>query len=135
MISILKKIIHPSKTNNLKNTILDTNIEINTAQFTLSYKSLNIGTLEFSSINNSWSFSYSEDFKNQIEIVPIISFPDKNKIYHGKELWSFFTSRIPDNVGSSSSESKSKQENNELIQLLQSYGKKTITNPFNLSIS
>lgn len=133
MISKLKHIIDSFK--KPKNQIIETNIVITKAKFSLSYKDLNIGFLEFSPAENAWIFSYSDEFKNQNTIAPIISFPDTSKVYHGKELWSFFTSRIPDNVGHSSSEIKSKQENKALIDLLQSYGRKTITNPFDLSIT
>lgn len=135
MISNLKNIFDSLKKSNSNNQTLESNIVISTAKFALSYKDLNIGFLEFSPSDDTWTFSYSEDFKTQNAIAPIISFPDKSKIYHGKELWSFFTSRIPDNVGSSSNESKYKQENKALIDLLQSYGRKTITNPFDLSIA
>lgn len=134
MISNIKNIIDSLKKVKTSTKFSDANVIIATAKFTLSYKDLSIGFLEFSPNDDSWMFSYTEEFKNQNTIAPIISFPDKNKIYQGKELWSFFSSRIPDNVGSPSSESKSKTENKALIDLLQSYGRKTITNPFDLSI-
>lgn len=105
------------------------------AQFKLSYKDLTIGTLEFSFKDDSWKFSYSEEFINQEDIAPILSFPDKTKVYEGKKLWSFFSSRIPDNVGSDASSSKSNVANKDIFTLLKSYGQKTITNPFNLSIA
>lgn len=135
MISNLKNIFDSLIKANSNNQSALSNIVISTAKFNLSYKDLNIGLLEFSPSNDSWSFRYSEEFKTQNTIAPIISFPDTSKTYHGKELWSFFSSRIPDNVGSSSSESKSKPENKALIDLLKSYGQKTITNPFDLSIA
>jgi HipA-like protein len=109
-------------------------IAITNVKFTLSYKSLKIGYLEFSPNDDSWIFLYSEEFKNQNFVAPILSFPDTNKVYEGKELWSFFSSRIPDNVGSSSNDIKVNQENKTLIDLLRSYGKKTITNPYDLSL-
>lgn len=135
MISNLKNIFDSLKKSNTNNQLPDSKIIISTAKFALSYKDLNIGFLEFSPSNDSWVFSYSEEFKSQNSIAPIISFPNKNEVYYGKELWSFFSSRIPDNVGTSPSESKSKQANKTLIDLLQSYGHKTITNPFDLSIT
>lgn len=135
MISSIKNIFDSLKKSNSNNQSPDTDSVIEKAKFTLSYKELVIGYLEFLPNDNTWSFSYSEEFKNQNSIAPIISFPDTNQIYHGKELWSFFSSRIPDNVGLSSSESKSTKENKTLINLLKSYGHKTITNPFDLSIA
>lgn len=135
MISNIKHIFDSLIKSNSKNQIIETNIVISKAKFALSYKDLKIGFLEFSPGENAWIFSYSEEFKKQHTIAPIISFPDTSKVYHGKELWSFFSSRIPDNVGSSSNDIKSKLENIALIDLLQSYGRKTITNPFDLSIT
>lgn len=135
MISNFKKIFDSFKKGKASIKPIESNLIITKAKFALSYKSLNIGYLEFSTQNDSWSFCYSDEFKNQDSIAPIISFPEKNKIYHGKELWSFFSSRIPDNLESQSTESKNKTENKELIELLTSYGRKTITNPFDLSIT
>lgn len=100
--------------------------------FELKYKDVLIGHLEYQ--DNQWSFAYSEEFKTQSELAPIISFPDVNQKYEGKELWSFFLSRIPDNV-SSSSETVKKKHNEDLINQLKEYGRKTITNPFDLSVA
>jgi len=99
--------------------------------FELKYKECLIGHLEYQ--ENEWSFSYSEEFKTQSELAPIISFPDLNKKYEGKELWSFFLSRIPDNVSTSSDSIK--KHNEDLISQLKEYGRKTITNPFDLSLA
>lgn len=102
--------------------------------FELKYKSLLIGTLEFNFNEDEWFFEYSEEFINQNKIAPIISFPNTNKVYNGKELWSFFSSRIPDNA-SDPRDIKEKNSNSNLIDLLKSYGHKTITNPFDLSLA
>ena len=131
MINNIKNILNSLK--NTKNSVADTHLSI--VKFVLSYKDLEIGYLEFSPNDETWLFRYTEEFKNQNAIAPIISFPIEDKVYQGKQLWSFFSSRIPDNVGSSTSESKIKKENNTLVDLLKSYGKKTITNPFELSFA
>src|SRR5690554_1806241 len=101
MINNIKNILNSLKSSPVNNT---NNVEplVTKVKFTLSYKDLIIGFLEFAPNDDTWSFSYSEEFKNQNSIAPIIPFPDMNKVYNGKELWSFFSSRIPDNVGSSS---------------------------------
>ena len=130
----LKSILNSFKKPTVENTSSSSSIDITNVKFTLSYKNLKIGYLEFSAIKDSWKFLYSEAFKSQNSIAPILSFPDTNKVYEGKELWSFFLSRIPDNVGSSSTDKKLNQENETLIDLLRSYGKRTITNPYHLSL-
>ena len=104
------------------------------AVFELKYKNLLIGTLEYKYKESVWYFEYSEEFKSQKDIAPILSFPNTNKVYSGKELWSLFTSRIPDNTNESTDNNK-KESNSNLIDLLKSYGQKTITNPFDLSIA
>jgi HipA-like protein len=104
------------------------------AVFELKYKNLLIGTLEYKFKENVWHFEYSAEFKNQKNIAPILSFPNTDKVYSGKELWSFFSSRIPDNT-SESTDNKEKESNSSLIDLLKSYGQKTITNPFDLSVA
>lgn len=114
--------------NNIK-SLTDENVV-----FKLKYKNLLIGTLEYKFEKNVWYFEYSEAFKSQKNIAPILSFPKTDKVYIGKELWSFFSSRIPDNVNESN-KTKEKNTNPSLIDLLKSYGKKTITNPFDLSVA
>lgn len=98
-------------------------------QFILSYNGLKIGIL---SINNSeWVFEYSEEFKNQGEVLPLSNFPNKNMIYKSKELWPFFASRIPTaaQLERKAAISHKKVERNE-VNLLRKYGRRTITNPF-----
>jgi HipA-like protein len=104
------------------------------AVFELKYKNLLIGTLEYKFKEDEWYFEYSMEFKSQNKIAPILSFPNTDKVYSGKELWSFFSSRIPDNT-SESTDNKEKESNASLIGLLKSYGQKTITNPFDLSVA
>lgn len=120
------------------NDQLPTQQVIDKIVFELKYKDISIGFLEFT--GNKWLFFYSESFKLQNEISPIVSFPDMNKKYQGSELWSFFSSRIPDNIENSSSLEEQhsrnhKKTNENLIQLLKSHGRKTITNPFDLSVA
>lgn len=45
--------------------------------FELKYKEVIIGYLEYK--DNQWSFEYSEEFKTQSELAPIVSFPDVSK--------------------------------------------------------
>jgi HipA-like protein len=121
------------KTKKSSETTIKDDIQLNFGKvvFELKYKDCLIGQLEYE--NNQWYFSYSDQFKNQSELAPIVSFPDVSKKYEGKELWSFFLSRIPDNVTTSSESVK--KHNQDLINQLKEYGRKTITNPFDLSVA
>ena len=113
-------------TEGMSNRLTPDNLQ---AHFVLTYNKLVIGNL---SINNGeWSFEYSEEFKNQSEILPLSNFPDKNMVYSSKELWPFFATRIPSTAQLERKAAASNQvaDNNE-VNLLRKYGHKTITNPF-----
>jgi HipA-like protein len=102
------------------------------AEFILKYKSLTVGFLELH--EGIWTFSYSQEFKEQEDLRPIVQFPDKNKIYKNEELWPFFTIRIP---GLNQPEiqriieSENIDRTNE-VELLKRFGEKTISNPYEL---
>jgi HipA-like protein len=105
------------------------------ARFELSYKNLKIGVLSLN--KGKWTFSYTEEFKNQKRLMPMINFPDVNKVYESEELWPFFTSRIPSQsqreVQSIIQRNKIDAENE--VSLLNLFGKRTITNPFLLELA
>lgn len=95
-------------------------------KFELLYGNNPIGYLQFA--DGVWHFEYSDWFKNQDRIVPLIEFPEKDKKYRSKALWSFFSSRIPsqENIDSK----KGDMVNLSLSELLEKFGKQTINNPF-----
>ena len=99
-------------------------------KFALFYRNLEIGTL---SLNNGlWTFQYSEDFKKQEKIKPLTDFPDINKVYDFEELHPFFVSRIPGINQPRVKEiinAEHIDQNNE-VELLKRFGKRTISNPF-----
>ena len=99
----------------------------NSKKFVLSYGKDEIGYLKF--LDGQWVFTYSEWFKNQARILPLLEFPEKNKIYRSKELWSFFTSRIPSDKQPKRLE-LDKKENSNVAVLLELFGKQTVNNPF-----
>ena len=72
------------------NMVLTTDDE---AAFNVNLGKLIIGTLTFS--EGIWTFGYSDDFKLQNTISPLVNFPSKEKKYTTRELWPFFASRIP----------------------------------------
>jgi HipA-like protein len=105
------------------------------AKFILSYENLEIGTLEIS--DGIWKFYYSEDFKEQDKIRPIAQFQDKYKVYTAKELWPFFSIRIP---GLSQPKVKDIIEKENIdrfneVELLKRFGKKSISNPYDLVVA
>ena len=106
--------------------------------FDLFLKDLKVGVLSYSKENNTWYFEYSEDFKNNnYNYNLIIGFPDVNKRYESAELWSFFSIRIPGLKQPKVKEILVKENINpeDNVQLLERFGKKSISNPFELEVS
>ncbi len=103
-------------------------------RFVLMYNALHVGTL--TAPGNVWNFEYSRVFQLQEKIRPLISFPDKSKVYQSSELWDYFTNRLP-----TANQSKVKQfaekygieAANDMVALLKNFGHKVATDPFTLS--
>lgn len=106
-----------------KDFIVDENSDIT---FELSLGNLIIGSLSF--YEGLWHFEYSEDFKKQSHILPLVNFPNKNKEYVNQQLWPFFASRIP-----SLAQRQNKHADNNVETLLKLYGRNVINNPYVLS--
>ncbi len=102
------------------------------AHFELRYKNLLIGALNLEA--GVWYFNYSEDFKMQQEIAPLIGISDKNKLYKSKSLWPFFSYRIS-GLGQPQVQEIIKHEKidpKDEVQLLSQFGRHYIANPFEL---
>ncbi|MEI6577823.1 MAG: hypothetical protein WCO63_16740, partial [Bacteroidota bacterium] len=63
------------------------------ATFRLTFGTLLIGILTYH--QDIWTFEYSNEFRKNGKINPIIDFPDITKEYTSAELWPFFAARIP----------------------------------------
>lgn len=92
--------------------------------FKLMYGRDTVGYLNFK--NLKWKFEYSEWFKNQTELAPLIQFPNKLNIYESERLWPFFKARIPSEINRNQKH-KGEQSPQELLRI---YGKRSINNPF-----
>lgn len=102
------------------------------AEFSLFLGNLLVGKL--SVIEGRWQFEYSEEFKQKTEFRPLVEFPDLDKVYENGELWQFFASRIP-STEQPDVETVLENENiseTDVVALLKRFGKRTITNPFEL---
>src|SRR5699024_1540658 len=98
--------------------------------FILTYKGLEIGYL---TVNEGiWHFKYSDQFKQQHSLPPLIDFPSIDKVYKAKSLWPFFASRIPGLNQPIVQEAivKDKIDSSNEAELLKRFGKHTISNPF-----
>ena len=97
------------------------------AAFNVNLGKLLVGTLLYS--DGIWRFRYSDEFKAQDRILPLANFPSKDKEYRSRELWPFFTSRVPSNAQLQLAKDKP-QEN--IVTLLQKFGRRTVANPYEL---
>lgn len=104
-------------------------------KFELLFENKVIGTLEYK--NNKWIFKYSDEYKKEKFILPLLNFPDVNKIYEFEDLVPFFATRIP-NLNQPYHQKKINKYNgdkNNLVSLLKIFGEKSINNPFELKYS
>lgn len=99
-------------------------------EFVLSLEGLKVGTLRFA--EGRWIFEYSDEFKTQSEIAPIMDFPGVNRSYIADELWPFFALRIP-----SPAQPKVRRyldakhkPSADTVELLQNFGRHSSANPF-----
>lgn len=99
----------------------------NDAAFNVNLGKLLVGTLLYS--DGMWHFSYSNEFKIQSRVSPLINFPSKEKEYSAYELWPFFASRIP---SSSQLQIEKDTPKENIVTLLQKFGRRTIANPYEL---
>ena len=100
------------------------------ASFRLMLDGMEVGQLDY--VKGKWMYKYAEEYKESQGIKPLAGFPDVNKKYVSEELWPFFMSRIPSLSREKVKCQLHKEEihENDLLQLLNRFGKRTITNPF-----
>ena len=99
------------------------------AKFQLIYDGQSLGMLSFK--GGIWTFAYSDEFRQQSHLRPIVVFPDINKVYQCEELWPFFAMRIPSLKQTQIHDVIVKEniDEGDEVKLLQRFGKRTIANP------
>lgn len=100
--------------------------------FNLYFGDQLIGILAYD--NSIWTFRYSNEYKENQTLNPIIDFPNPEKTYESEHLWPFFASRIPtlNQPFHLKKVRKAKIKANDSVGLLRLFGNETITNPFKL---
>lgn len=102
-------------------------------KFILMVDGMRIGTLYCE--KGEWYFKYTDDFKKHSdEYNHIVGFPDLNKTYKSDSLWPFFQIRIPGLKQPAVQEiiAKEKIDQTNEVALLKRFGKKSISNPYEL---
>jgi len=105
------------------------------AKFLLTYGDLLVGILTVE--NGLWKFEYSDKFRSEEDLRPIVEFPDLNKVYVNEDLWQFFASRIPSTEQPEVEEILKREHvyEDDAVGLLKLFGKRTIANPFELTFA
>lgn len=120
-----------SKNGEVKEYQIHSNTE--NSQFILRVDNINVGVLNFD--NDFWTFKYSAQFKQLSgKYRHIVGFPDLEKTYQSEILWPFFQIRIPGLKQPEIKEilRKEKIDQNNEAALLKRFGKKSISNPYEL---
>tara|TARA_R110001592_G_scaffold3347_1_gene18652 strand:+ start:6940 stop:7344 length:405 start_codon:yes stop_codon:yes gene_type:complete len=125
----IKKITDYLKSNSHKDlkVTTDQNQEV---EFKLYLPEIEVGKLSFK--EGKWFFSYSDEFKKSGSYLPIADFPSLEKSYSNESLWPFFLSRIPSLSRSRIKNTVEKEaiDRTDLLEMLDRFGKQTITNPY-----
>ena len=103
-----------------------------TISFKIMLQSLVIGILRAD--KGEWVFTYSDEFRLQNEIKPIVDFPVTDKEYRSQSLWPFFALRIPSPQQPAVRhfiENTPPEKVDEGI-LLKEFGTRSVANPFRL---
>ncbi len=97
--------------------------------FGLFLGALEIGTLRME--GSEWIFSYSDAFRNQSKVSPIIDFPRLELEYRSNQLWPFFALRVPSLAQANVQDylAKTRGEPDD-ARLMGEFGRRSVANPF-----
>lgn len=131
MLSVFKRLFSKNQED-----AAETHLPVNEqATFQLKVDDITVGILQCEKGN--WEFHYTDEFKKHTdEYNRIVGFSDLNKTYRNETLWPFFQTRIPGLKQPAVKEILEKEhidEDNE-VALLKRFGKKTISNPYELEL-
>ncbi|HZR78651.1 MAG TPA: HipA N-terminal domain-containing protein [Chthoniobacterales bacterium] len=100
--------------------------------FSVMLDDLEVGRLRLEA--KEWVFSYSDAFRAQRKIKPIVDFPNLEREYRSADLWPFFLLRIP-SLKQPAVQEFLREENvgkPNAVLLLKRFGKRSAANPFEL---
>lgn len=100
------------------------------ATFVLRYEDLDIGTLRLH--EGQWVFEYTEAFKEQSSVKPLVAFGDTRRRYVAESLWPFFIARLPSAAQPEIRQTIEREglDGSSSLALLRRFGERTIANPF-----
>lgn len=100
--------------------------------FSVVLDGLEVGRLRLE--GKEWVFNYSDAFRQQDKIKPIVDFPSVDREYRSADLWPFFLLRIP-SLKQPAVQEFLREENvgvPSAAMLLKRFGKRSAANPFEL---
>ncbi|WP_028788712.1 HipA N-terminal domain-containing protein [Terrimonas ferruginea] len=105
------------------------------ARFLLKIDGIDVGYLL--SKEGEWYFSYTKEFQQHQDYNLITGFSEFDKVYKSEELWPFFRIRIPGLKQPFVQEilEQEKIDKNDEVELLKRFGKRTIANPYELTLA
>src|SRR3954467_9998272 len=101
-------------------------------RFRLRFKGHTIGVL--SADANGWTFRYTDEFRRQKNLRPLVGFPSLEREYRSPHLWPFFLGRIP-SIKQDAVREIIRDESidpSSAVQLLRRFGRRTISSPYEL---
>ena len=77
---------------------------------------------------------YTDEFRSQSQLRPLVDFPDVTRTYKSQDLWPFFSMRIPSLQQSNIRHIVDTEQidDTDEVRLLQRFGQRSIANPFEL---
>lgn len=101
-------------------------------RFQLHLQELHVGTLTFR--DGVWTFTYSDEFREQDIYPAIVDFPHKDRDYRSEILWPFFALRIP-SVNQHAVKrymAEEKVQEPTAVDLMKKFGRRAAANPYEL---
>ena len=85
--------------------------------------------------HNAWQFAYADVYQRLPNAQPLFEFPNLSRVYVCTELWPFFASRIPspNQPEVLAVARRKKLDLHDTAQMLREFGRRTITNPYELT--
>jgi hypothetical protein len=102
------------------------------AAFVLWFRKVPI--LRLGLLGGIWELEYTAQFKAQTRLLPIVCFPDVNKVYRSGKLWPFFSVRIP-SIARPEVQRTVREEHldyDNVAAMLRRFGRKSVADPFEL---
>lgn len=81
-----------------------------------------------------WEFRYSDEVRDDDNVIAITDFPDKARVYRSEVPWSFLLARIPSTKRADVMNYliSRNMDTTDTIQLLREFGRQSISNPYKL---